>query len=455
MNKPGIKLTKIFYFIAVSLASIFLTLSVVKASQEAPVSELETVLIELVNMARMEPLQVAEDLDLDKKKLFSGIAADSPFWDKQKWSLRLNPSLYTAVTDHAQDMLARDYFGYVSPEGLGPEQRAVDADYSPLAVHEYMSLFTFQNYIPAEQAALELFKRFFQDEVQGFKQNEASIFDHALRDIGLTFQGGKLTLEGRKQNVYLFVLQYGTAQDVFLEESLMRMLNATRNNPLQALDLYDIEYEKAADALGDNSWVLYDGLPPLMFYSTTIDWRWQQRLSTQDGADDIEVLAWEEYIPEDVTAWEAAEIFFEKVFNLENEQGFRTILNPLAHSAVLHLSRSNDNSGRLAVEIIFGQSEKIPQPYMLMGNVFQGGSDQGSCWPEKGLENLKLVLKDIQGRYISSTLSGPMGSYRMVQQPGLNTLELWSEADFLLKRWYKAESMSSWLDMEVWDFDPL
>ncbi len=440
---------KIFITIAACLAGLLLSMSVAKAEQQLSASELEPILVEMVNTARVDPVSVAKALGLDQEQLFPGIAEDSPFWDKQKWWLRKDPGLYTAVTDHAQDMLDRDYFGHVSPEGLGPEDRARQAGYSPVFVKEYMSVFAFQNYIPAEQAALELFKSFFQDQVQDFKQGQASIFDHDSRDIGLCFQSGKLTLEGKKQNVYLFVLQYGAAQDVYLEESLMRLLNTARNDPGQALADYDIDQQEAIQVLGENSWVLDSTLPPVMFYSTTTDWRWQQRSSSKGNNDSKLTLAWEAEIPEQASAWEAALILFAKVFSLEDEQGFSTILDPWARSAVLSTRPSSADPQMVEAEMVVALSETGQQPYMLMGNVYDSQPDQKGFQPESGLEGFRIVLKDSSGEIISTTATSYMGAYRLARKNWYNSLEVWSDQALLLSYTFWALDSSTWLDIDI------
>jgi uncharacterized protein YkwD len=50
--------------------------------------------------------------------------------------LRPDPRLARAAQQHAQDMLARSYYGHETPEKRGPLQRALAAGYRPIAVGE-------------------------------------------------------------------------------------------------------------------------------------------------------------------------------------------------------------------------------------------------------------------------------------------------------------------------------
>lgn len=50
--------------------------------------------------------------------------------------LRVNPHLERAAQRHAEDMLARAFYGHQTPEGLGPFQRAAAAGYRPASVAE-------------------------------------------------------------------------------------------------------------------------------------------------------------------------------------------------------------------------------------------------------------------------------------------------------------------------------
>ena len=88
----------------------------------------DQLLLELINRARANPLaEVARYSGLGD--LNAGLPAGT-ISSAAKPPLAPNQALLTAATDHALDMLSRDYFSHTNPEGQSPTDRAREAGYS-------------------------------------------------------------------------------------------------------------------------------------------------------------------------------------------------------------------------------------------------------------------------------------------------------------------------------------
>ncbi|MFW5731264.1 MAG: CAP domain-containing protein, partial [Desulfonatronovibrionaceae bacterium] len=226
----------------------------------------------LVNVGRKEPGKVAALLGMDPDKLFPGVLEFDPLWNSHKWSLRSNRILQSSAADHARDMLSRDYLSSRSPEGSGPADRAEARGYKGIQVQEYISVLAPQSYVSPEKALVELFVRFFEAQAAEYSKGKDSIFDYGLRDIGIAYSSGTLTVEGNKTSVYLLVINTGTSEYHRVENSLRRMVHASRNDIESFLQYYEIDQEKAARAM--NGFLLSKvngGLFPVFFYASEED----------------------------------------------------------------------------------------------------------------------------------------------------------------------------------------
>jgi uncharacterized protein YkwD len=100
-------------------------------------SAIEQVYLEELDDARFNPAAYGASLGLD----LSNIAPSQP--------LAMNTLLVEAARLHSQDMIARNYFAHVSPEGVGPAQRIQAAGFDATGYAE--SIETNTNYTPKSQ----------------------------------------------------------------------------------------------------------------------------------------------------------------------------------------------------------------------------------------------------------------------------------------------------------------
>ncbi len=111
----------------------------------AGLTDEEQLIVELVNRARLDPLDEVARLS---EGLASGITSTT------KQALAVNPELSDAARGHSEDMDNRDFFDHVNPDGDGPGARAIDADYGSGFVGENIGWIG-SSRAPDEQARAE------------------------------------------------------------------------------------------------------------------------------------------------------------------------------------------------------------------------------------------------------------------------------------------------------------
>jgi len=92
--------------------------------------------------------------------------------------LRVNPRLDRAAQSHADDMLARSFYGHNDPEGRGPFQRALASGYRPLSVGE--------NIARGEFSLPEVMDGWMKSE-----PHRRDLLDPVFVDVGFGFARGK------------------------------------------------------------------------------------------------------------------------------------------------------------------------------------------------------------------------------------------------------------------------
>jgi hypothetical protein len=418
-------------------------------------SELENNIIGLINLIRLDPVTVGQHLGIDTQSLFSDIPSYSPFYTSHKWSLRYNQSLGREAISHCLDMFDRDYFSSVTPEGKDLAQRAADQGYQPIEIYEYMSILSLVNYIQPEKALFELFRQFFLDQAKSYKDFQPNIFDYRIRDIGVSFRSGNLTLGGKLTNVYGLVITYGISKDYLIEDSLARMVNTARNDHVQTLDYFGIDLKGAAKALdGFILSHLNGGLSPIVFYASPGDLQLQKH-KTDNSEDSLEFeqpqakFIWQEHISKETSPWEIARIFFEKLIYMENMEGVKALFNFHANAGVIKLTRieTTQDTELIQLEITLGSVTNAPN--LLMGNVFAGDENPDFFMAGTGLNDIRLILYNQKGEAISKFITGPDGAFRLTQEPGFNEWEAWSGEKLLLTGSYTEDHRPFWKDIII------
>jgi len=114
------------------------TITVLEFNGPIRMSDQEQYLLELINRARLDPLAEAARLGLDQAQtdLFVSLGTDAV------QPLAGNEFLVRASVDHSVDMLTRNFFGHVNPDGDSFDVRAFDAGFDFNLLAENLDLLT-------------------------------------------------------------------------------------------------------------------------------------------------------------------------------------------------------------------------------------------------------------------------------------------------------------------------
>ena len=85
-----------------------------------------------------------------------------------------------------------------------------------------------------------------------------------LKEAGVSLVAGVFVSSGAPWNAYMAVVDFADSFDLYaVKKGLWRLINEARKSPLKALDAAGIDEEKARELLGEDDWILNQGLPPL------------------------------------------------------------------------------------------------------------------------------------------------------------------------------------------------
>lgn len=224
--------------------------------------ELENQMLDLINEARANPLETAAAMGMDPEALLADLPELAEILRNGLPPLCFNADLRRAARDHSNDMMARDYYGSVTPEGETPEARVRAAGYIPEKIGESLGVFGFFNFIPPRDAVDRIFENMFREELTP-DSAQRNILSPEMEEAGIGFDGGVLTLSGVRHNVYLFVCDFGKSRVAEVEQAFLSLVNQARANPLAAAIRLGLDPEQVLADLPDVADSLQTGMPLL------------------------------------------------------------------------------------------------------------------------------------------------------------------------------------------------
>jgi uncharacterized protein YkwD len=193
----------------------------------APVATHDLELLQMINQARHSAEKVAETYGYSEDlNVFLSVYPDyESVIGEGLPPLLFDPALYTAATSHAADMLERDYFGAVTPEGRTPEERVADAGYEG----EFLSESRFR--LPTNDDPLEpgdavgrLFRLLFSRTLWGRSDTvpETLFSEKACEAATGILAGESETLTGEYGNfLNIGVVEYGSIEKEGVKPSII------------------------------------------------------------------------------------------------------------------------------------------------------------------------------------------------------------------------------------------
>ncbi len=417
------------------------------SAQDGP-SEHELAVIAYINQARQAPLAMAESMGMDPDRILD----DFPEWSEilQNGMPPVVPDerLYASASGHVEDMLANNYYSQVSPDGITWDERIIAAGYLPITCGEAIGMLGFVNFMNPDDAALKLFTKMYEHELDPGWTGQRNILNPDLREVGVSLMAGVYSISGSPWNIYMTACDYGTDKNEFMvERILMSRINEARKNPGAVMETLGIDTEEAAAVFGDEAWVLNPGLPPLARDNRLHDAAMEHNLDmlekfyfsdiSQDGKVLSERIAATGYeaetsveamgscISEGVNdPWETADVLFEEMVRreLDGTTLVRGIFNPdmnelgaAVTSTGFDPGEAGDHTFNLMVADIAGSTERR---LFAVGRVFMDRNEDRAFDPGEETPGLRVSLRNYyEPREIAAeTITDIIGGWQLPVQ---------------------------------------
>lgn len=413
---------------------------------EEPASVLADALLERINAARGNPLAMAESMGLDSQAVVNALPELYEVLTKGLPPLAAHETLSRAAQNHVQEMLALNYYGSQSADGLGPAGRMAAAGYLAEMTGEQLGILTFLNFMPPAQAVELIFRNMFQEELNPGRTEPRQILNPDFSEIGINIGSGMMRFGGRRCNAYLVACDYAKPERVefsaeeiaLLQQTLLQLINQARVKPLQVAASLGMDTEKLLQDRPDLEPVLHNGVAPLglnALLTRVADAHVRDMLESNtigpvfaDGRTSDERIAAEGYNPEflsevirqmDMSDFtnpvEAAGRIFASMLQIELEAPSvsATILNPETQEIGIGIgsgigSYPVNRRGLGLFVFQYGRSADPVSPY-LTGVVYQDRNDNGLYDPGEGAMGHSIIVFD-DGPQMRTNADGGFGS---------------------------------------------
>ena len=185
----------------------------------------------LINAARRAPLDMAAALGEDPDVVRERLPELEAIFESGIPPVSFNSELMDSATSHAADMLARQYYAVVSPEGDSVVARMALAGYPVGIGGEALGMLAFLNYVSPEAAVVRIFENMFLDELDPARTAPRQILNPTLQDIGIGFVTGQWQLQGVPYSVYLVACDFAVNRMTWADLGVFCRINQARFAP--------------------------------------------------------------------------------------------------------------------------------------------------------------------------------------------------------------------------------
>ena len=152
-------------------------------------TDIEQFMLELINRARADPAAEAGRLGLSSvDEGTGGKVSDDP-----QPPLAMNAKLIAAARKHSRDMLDRNFFGHVNPDGVGPFDRITDAGYNYRAAAENIAFHGSSGALNRSGSTADLYGDLFVDTGVSGRGHRVNILGPNYTEIGIGIGTGPYT----------------------------------------------------------------------------------------------------------------------------------------------------------------------------------------------------------------------------------------------------------------------
>ena len=236
--------------------------------EDTNLAEPELRLYEIVNEARVKPLEMVAAMGMDPQYVLDSLPELREILTNGLPPLYYSQNLHRSARQHSDDMLAQDYFDRVSPDGKTPDERIREAGYVPRVSGESIGILGFVNFVKSSDAVYRIFENMYKEELDPQRTERRNILAPDIEEVGVGFGTGRMTLGGNRFNVYVATCDFGSSEVSSMEMELLQMINQFRDNPLAVAAAFGMDTEKIWADLPELHDLLTNGIPPLMFNSS-------------------------------------------------------------------------------------------------------------------------------------------------------------------------------------------
>ena len=221
-------------------------------------------LFALINAARQNPLETAASLGMDRQQVLDSLPGLADILTGGLAPLVFNDRLQRTAGDHNREMLANSYYAYESLDGRTVDQRLRDAGYAPTASGESISLIFFKNFIGSDRAVFQIFEKMFKDELSATFEGQRKILNPALKELGVSVEGGVFNFDRFSANAYIATCDFGARVETY-ELQLLNLINQARNNPGAVAAFNGVDVDLFVTTYPEFAGVFAGSLPPVQF----------------------------------------------------------------------------------------------------------------------------------------------------------------------------------------------
>ena len=171
-----------------------------------PIQAVESEILARLNLARNNPWAEAERLGLDPEVLRAEVVPEETAaqWDQGLWPLVHNDILHKVAKAYCEDMIERSYFSHVTPEGLTPEDRVINAGYNATIVKEELGALAFISFLDPCEAAQMLMDALLRDSlILRVTEEGPTLLNERVVEVGISLSGGELTIDEEQIRAYV------------------------------------------------------------------------------------------------------------------------------------------------------------------------------------------------------------------------------------------------------------
>lgn len=178
-------------------------------AQERP--EAATLLWQLVNEARADPLAALAAAGIDEAAARAALGADAGLLDTGLPPLAWDGKLGLAAAGHNREMVERMYYSSAGLDGSTPFERITAFGYEAAAADELLGAMAFDVFLEPADAAVMIFTGWLRDEFDPARTAPRHILNPAWTEVAVDFRDAVIDLDdGLPMNLYVVVADFAT-----------------------------------------------------------------------------------------------------------------------------------------------------------------------------------------------------------------------------------------------------